>query len=70
VVYTIVDTFARSDVVESARSAAFSRVVFSDGVQGINFGQGSAMAIIASLCACLVLLIVGWAISKYVFYYN
>jgi hypothetical protein len=44
--------------------------VLAGGIQGQNFGQGSAMALAASLVACLVLLIVGWGISKYVFYYN
>jgi ABC-type sugar transport system permease subunit len=61
VVYTIVDTFAQSAVVETARDTAISQV---------NFGLGSAMALISSLVAGLVLVIVGWAISKFVFYYN
>ena len=61
VVYTIVDTFAQSEVVASARSTAFVLM---------NFGVASAMSLVSSILACLVLFLVGWAISKYVFYYN
>jgi len=61
VVYTIVDTYSESTVVEMAHNMAF---------QNQNFGVASAMSISSSLLACLVLLIVGWAISRYVFYYN
>jgi len=61
VVYTIVDTYAQSDVVETAHSTAFINQ---------NFGISAAMSVSSSLLACLVLLFVGWAISRYVFYYN
>ncbi|MCL1884534.1 MAG: sugar ABC transporter permease [Defluviitaleaceae bacterium] len=61
VVYTIVDTFVQSEVVQTAHETAF---------MDFNFGWGSAMTITSSLLACFVLLIVGWLISKYVFYYN
>lgn len=61
VVYTIVDTFAQSDVVVTAHSTAFSLQ---------NFGLASAMSISSSLLASMVLLVVGWVISKRVFYYN
>ncbi|MCL2199976.1 MAG: sugar ABC transporter permease [Defluviitaleaceae bacterium] len=70
VVYTIVDTFAQSEVVATARQMAFTNVYMGDGVHGFAFGQGSAMALVSSLAACIVLLFVGWLISKYVFYYN
>jgi ABC-type sugar transport system permease subunit len=70
VVYTIVDTFVQSEVVQSARETAFSQVYLVEGIRGFDFGRGSAMALTSSLLACLVLMIVGWAISKYVFYYN
>ncbi|MCL1862825.1 MAG: sugar ABC transporter permease [Defluviitaleaceae bacterium] len=70
VVYTIVDTFAQSEVVATSRDMAFTTVYMGDGVHGIAFGQGSAMALLSSLAACVVLLVVGWVISKYVFYYN
>jgi ABC-type sugar transport system permease subunit len=61
VVYTIVDTFAQSQVVETASNTAMSQ---------LNFGLGSAMALVSSLVAGLVLLAIGWLISKFVFYYN
>jgi ABC-type sugar transport system permease subunit len=61
VVYTIVDTFAQSQVVETASNTAMSQ---------LNFGLGSAMALVSSLVAGLVLLAIGWMISKFVFYYN
>jgi ABC-type sugar transport system permease subunit len=65
VVYTIVDTFAQSEVVKTSAATAFRTTV-----QGFAFGLGSAMSLVSSVFACLVLLIVGWVISKYVFYYN
>ncbi|MCL1788657.1 MAG: sugar ABC transporter permease [Defluviitaleaceae bacterium] len=61
VVYTIVDTYAQSPVVEMAHHAAFTQQ---------NFGVSAAMSMSSSLLACVVLLIIGWGISKYVFYYN
>lgn len=70
VVYTIVDTFVQSEVVETSRTMAFTNIYLSDGVRGFAFGQGSAMALVSSLAAGLVLLLVGWIISKFVFYYN
>ncbi|MCL2287452.1 MAG: sugar ABC transporter permease [Firmicutes bacterium] len=61
VVYTIVDSYQHSPVVEMARTMAFTNQ---------NFGVASAMSITSSLLACLVLLIIGWTVSKFVFYYN
>jgi ABC-type sugar transport system permease subunit len=61
VVYTIVDTFAQSEVVTTAYNTVISQ---------LNFGLGSAMALVSSLAAGLVLVVVGWVISKFVFYYN
>ena len=61
VVYTIVDAFVQSDVVQTAHQTAFMHQ---------NFGVGAAMSLSSSVLACLVLLFVGWVISKRVFYYN
>ncbi|MCL2016214.1 MAG: sugar ABC transporter permease [Defluviitaleaceae bacterium] len=61
VVYTIVDTFAQSQVVQTAHNQAFTMQ---------QFGVSAAMSLISSLLACLLLLLVGWIISKRVFYYN
>jgi ABC-type sugar transport system permease subunit len=71
VVYTIIDTFINSPVVQRARDVANTSVYLTDcGIRGLDYGRGSAMAMVSSLAACLVLLLVGWAVSKYVFYYN
>ncbi|MCL1884338.1 MAG: sugar ABC transporter permease [Defluviitaleaceae bacterium] len=61
VVYTIVATYAGSAVVETARSFFFEMQ---------EFGISSAMSIVSAILACTILLIVGWIISKYVFYVN
>ena len=61
VIYTIVDTYAASPVVATAHTTAFVHQ---------NFGAASAMSVTSSLLACLVLLVVGWSISRYVFYQN
>ncbi|MCL1877466.1 MAG: sugar ABC transporter permease [Defluviitaleaceae bacterium] len=69
-VYTIVDTFARSEVIESTRNMMFTTVTLADGTSAMAFGQSSAMALVSSIAACVVLLVVGWIMSKFVFYYN
>ena len=61
IVYTIVDGYAHSPVVNMAHHMAFTNQ---------NFGVASAMSIVSALLICLVLLFVGWVISKFVFYYN
>jgi len=61
VVYTIVNTFAASSVVELARVTAFIHQ---------SWDVAAAMSIIASLLACAVLLLVGWIVSRFVFYYH
>jgi ABC-type sugar transport system permease subunit len=59
VVYTIVDTFSNSVVVQTARDTAFVNQ---------RFGYSSAMSLVSSAITLLVLLIVGWLISRRVFY--
>jgi ABC-type sugar transport system permease subunit len=61
VVYTIIDTYAKSLVVTLSYNTAFVE---------FNFGVSAAMSLISSLVACLVLLIIGWGISRYVYYQN
>jgi len=61
VIYTIIDTYANSNIVLIAYSQAFVNV---------NFGVSAAMSIISALAACLFLLLVGWLLSKYVYYQN
>jgi ABC-type sugar transport system permease subunit len=61
VIYTIVDNFAQSEVVQTAFNTAFTNQ---------NFGLSSAMSIISALVVLLFMLIVGWLISRKVFYQN
>ncbi|MCL2500443.1 MAG: sugar ABC transporter permease [Defluviitaleaceae bacterium] len=61
VVYTVVDTYANSDVVETARDMY---------VMENNFGASSAMSLSTALLVCLVLFAICWLISRRVFYYD
>lgn len=61
VVYTIVDSFVNSEVVDVAYDAAF---------KNMNYGLSSAMSLISTVLVCVVLTAVGWLISKKTFYYN
>lgn len=60
-VYTVVDAFASSDIVEYSYDEIFSN---------INYDYGSAMALVSMLCVCIVLFIVVALIQKRTFYYN
>jgi len=60
-VYTIVDAYNNSTVFALARETAFLN---------LNFGIASAMSLVTSLIILLVLLISGYAISRYVVYMN
>jgi ABC-type sugar transport system permease subunit len=55
IVYTIIDQFAKSVIVESSYN-----VIFSEN----NFGLGSAFSLISSVLVCLILLVVGLIFSK------
>jgi len=59
VVYTIIDTYQQSTVAEYIYNMAFTN---------LNFGLSSAMSVVSSSVVSLVLLLVGYGISKYVFY--
>jgi len=61
VVYTIVDRYTQSNIVEIAHQTAFI---------GQNFGLASAMSIISTALVCLLLFIAGFGINKYVYYQN
>lgn len=61
IVYTIVDSFIQSDVVEKAQEVAFT---------AYNYGAGSAMSLISTVLVCAILAISGAIISKKTFYYN
>lgn len=60
-VYTIVDSFTDSEVVNLAYSVAFDE---------FNYGLSSVMSIVSTLITCLILVIVVKLIQKRTFYYN
>ncbi|MBQ8596881.1 MAG: sugar ABC transporter permease [Lachnospiraceae bacterium] len=61
VVYTVVDNFAVSEVVDLAYKTAFT---------DNNYGLSSVMSIVSTLLTCLILVLVCRFIQKRTFYYN
>lgn len=61
VVYTVVDSFTQSDVVELAYKTAFTEN---------NYGLSSVFSLCSTLVTCLILIIVCRFIQKRTFYYN
>ena len=61
VVYTVVDSFTQSDVVELAYTTAFEEM---------NYGLSSVFSLVSTVITCLILLIVCGLIQKRTFYYN
>lgn len=61
VVYTIVDSFATSEIVEKAEDMAFI---------SFQYGYSSAMTLISTIVVCFILLVVGYLISRRVHYHN
>lgn len=61
IVYTIVDSFVQSEVVEKTQTVAFTNY---------NYGAGSAMSLVSTILICIILGISGYIISKKTFYYN
>jgi len=61
VVYTIVDSFVNSDVVDIAYQAAFT---------SYDYGLSAAMSMLSTLIVCAILVVVGAIITKKTFYYN
>ncbi len=61
VVYTVVDNFAVSEVVDLAYKTAFT---------DNNYGLSSVMSIVSTLVTCLILVLVCRFIQKRTFYYN
>ncbi len=60
-VYTVVDKFAGSEVVQLSYNTVFTE---------LNYGLGSAMSLISTIAVCgILVVVVGW-ISKRTFYYN
>lgn len=61
VVYTVIDNFAVSEVVDLAYKTAFT---------DNNYGLSSVMSIVSTLITCLILVLVCRFIQKRTFYYN
>lgn len=61
VVYTIVDSFTESDVVELAYDVAFDQ---------FNYGLSSVFSLVSTIITCIILVVVCSWISKKTFYYN
>lgn len=61
VVYTVVDSFAESDVVDLAYKTAFTEN---------NYGLSSVMSLVSTVVTCLILVLVCRFIQKRTFYYN
>lgn len=61
VVYTIIDNFARSEVVELAYDTAFTQ---------FNYGLSSVFSLVSTIITCIILVAVVGFIQKKTFYYN
>ena len=61
VVYTVVDSFTQSEVVELAYETAFTEM---------NYGLSSVFSLVSTVVTCLILVIVCRFIQKRTFYYN
>ncbi|MCL2029965.1 MAG: sugar ABC transporter permease [Oscillospiraceae bacterium] len=60
VVYTIVDSFAKSQIVTLSYDT-----IFTD----YNYGLGAVFSLVSSVAVCLILLMVGWLLSRRTFYH-
>ena len=61
VVYTIIDNFARSEVVDLAYQTAFKQ---------FNYGLSSVFSLVSTIITCIILVVVVGFIQKKTFYYN
>lgn len=61
VVYTIVDSFTESDVVDLASTVAFNQ---------FNYGLSAVFSLVSTVITCAILVIVCGIIQKRTFYYN
>lgn len=61
IVYTVVDSFTKSDVIELAYDMAFDTM---------NYGLSSVFSLVSTVITCLILVIVCGLIQKRTFYYN
>lgn len=61
VVYTVVDSFVNSEVVDTAYETAFTLK---------EYGNSASMSMLSTVSVCVILLIVGYLINRKTFYYN
>lgn len=61
VVYTIVDSFSNSEVVDLAYETAFTQ---------FNYGLSSVFSLVSTVATCIILILVVGFIQKRTFYYN
>ena len=61
IVYTVVDKFAKSEVIELAYKTAFT---------DMNYGLSSVFSLCSTIVTCLILILVVRFVSKRTFYYN
>lgn len=61
VVYTVVDSFTKSDVVDLAYDVAFGQ---------FNYGLSSVFSLVSTIITCIILVLICGFISKRTFYYN
>lgn len=61
VVYTIVDSFTKSEVVDLAYEVAFDN---------FNYGLSSVFSLVSTIITCVILVVICGAIQKRTFYYN
>lgn len=61
VVYTVVDSFTQSEVVDLAYTTAFTQM---------NYGLSSVFSLVSTIITCLILVVVCGLIQKRTFYYN
>ena len=61
VVYTIVDSFTESEVVDLAYDVAFTQ---------FNYGLSSVFSLVSTVITCVILIAICGAIQKRTFYYN
>lgn len=60
-VYTVVDSFVNSEVVN---------IAYTEASTGFNYGLSAAMSLLSTVIVCIILIVVGAIISKRAFYYN
>jgi len=61
VVYTIVDRFANSEIVDLAYTTAFKQ---------FNYGLSSVFSLVSTVATCIILVVIVGLIQKKTFYYN